>query len=271
MTSRSFTTPYPLINVMSQAAFKAGRGLIRDFGEVEQLQISRKGPGDFVSKADQRAEKTIYLELSKVRPDYAFLMEEFGAIEGEYPDSPTWIVDPLDGTTNFLHGIPHFAVSIGLKRQDEIIAGVIYDPLQDELFWAEKGSGAFMNDRRLRVSARKSLQDAVIGTGLPFVGRAEKDDLRGLEAVRPHVAGIRQLGSAALGLAYVAAGRFEGYWEANLASWDLAAGLILVKEAGGWISDLSGSKDMKSILEKGEVLACNTDLFTPLQKRLKSA
>ncbi|MGL4825860.1 MAG: inositol monophosphatase family protein [Alphaproteobacteria bacterium] len=270
MTSRTFTTPYPLINVMSQAAFKAGRGLIRDFGEVEHLQISRKGPGDFVSKADQRAEKTIYLELSKARPEYAFLMEESGEIEGDYSDSPTWIVDPLDGTTNFLHGIPHFAVSIALRKQDEIIAGVIYDPLQDELYWAEKGSGAFMNDRRLRVSSRKTLADAVIGTGLPFIGHPVEKDVQLLQGVLPHVAGVRQLGSAALDLAYVASGRFEGYWESNLAPWDLAAGLILIKEAGGWISDFSGKKEMKSVLEKGDVLACNTTLFQPLQNLLKS-
>lgn len=264
MTTRTFTTPYPLINVMSAAVFKAGRGLIRDFGEVEHLQVSKKGPGDFVSKADQRAERILYQELIKARPDYGFLMEESGEIEGASADAPAWVVDPLDGTANFLHSMPHFSISVALKKQDEIIAGVIYDPLKDELFWAEKGSGAFMNDRRLRVSTRRNLADSVWGTGFVCVGQPDDTALEPLSRVKPEVTGIRQWGSAALDLAYVAAGRLDGYWESGLYPWDIAAGLIIVKEAGGWIADFSGQQEMSTILKQGGVLASNPQLSAQL-------
>ena len=269
MTTRTFTTAYPLINVMSSAAFKAGRGLIRDFGEVEHLQVSKKGPGDFVSKADQRAERILCQELAKARPDYGFLAEETGEIPGATPDAPTWVIDPLDGTTNFLHSMPHFAISVALKKEDEIIAGVVYDPLKDELFWAEKGSGAFMNDRRLRVSSRRNLEDCVFGTGFSCVGGDDTLDL--LSGVKPKVAGIRQWGSAALDLAYVAAGRLDGYWEAGLYPWDMAAGLILVKEAGGWISDLSGKQVMSQMLRQGSVIASSPPLSAQLRPLLGGA
>src|SRR5579863_9215606 len=192
------------INVMAGAALKAARGLIRDFGEVEQLQVSIKGPGEFVSSADLKAEKTLRAELAKGRPGYGFLMEESGAEAGKNPNY-RWIVDPLDGTTNFLHGIPHFAISIGLEHADEIVAAVVYEPLRDEMFWAEKGAGAFLNDRRLRVSARRQLAEALIGTGIPFVGRADHDGyLATLGAVMGATSGVRRAGSAALDLAYVA-------------------------------------------------------------------
>src|SRR6266568_1546136 len=201
------------INVMTAAALKASRGLKRDFGEVEQLQVSMKGPGDFVSNADLKAEKLVRGELSKARPGYGFLIEESGESRGS-DARHRWIVDPLDGTTNFLHGIPHFAISIALERDGEIVAGVVYDPTRDEMFWAEKGAGAYVNEHRLRVSARRGLGDAVIGTGMPFGARADAGTyIATLAAITRATAGIRRTGSAALDLAYVAAGRFDGFWE----------------------------------------------------------
>lgn len=256
----------PTLNVMCNAAFKAARGLVRDFGEVEHLQVSRKGPGDFVSTADKKAEDILYKELKKARPTHGFIMEEGGAIAGK--DEYIWHIDPLDGTTNFLHGIPHFAISIGLQKGSELIAGVIYDPIKDELFYAEKGGGAFMNERRLRVSARSHLSDALLGTGIPFAIHS-KDVMNQfqstLERVMPQVAGIRRFGAAALDLAYVAAGRFEGYWEGRLCSWDIAAGIVIVREAGGYVCDLKGGDD---ILGTKSILATNQALYQPLKDLL---
>lgn len=256
----------PHLNVMCNAAFKAARGLIRDFGEVEHLQVSRKGPGDFVSTADKRAEEILYKELKKARPSYGFIMEEGGIFQGE--DDYTWHIDPLDGTTNFLHAIPHFAISIGLQKGSELIAGVIYDPIKDELFYAEKGGGAFLNERRLRVSARQQFSEALLATGVPFAlhgAETRAQFQRTMERVMPLVAGIRRFGAAALELAYVAAGRYEGYWEGNLKSWDIAAGIVLVREAGGYVCDLQGGDD---ILGKGSILASNQNLHQPLKDLL---
>src|SRR4051812_37505835 len=228
-----------LINVMAGAALKAARSLVRDFGEVEQLQVSMKGPADFVSAADIKAERVLKQELSRARPGYGFLMEESGAERGA-DDRNRWIVDPLDGTTNFLHGIPHFSISIGLERDGEIVAGIVYEPTRDEMFWAEKGHGAYLNDRRLRVSARRQLGEAVIGTGIPFSGRGDHPTYLGtLGCVMAATSGVRRMGVASLDLAYVAAGRLDGFWEFGLLPWDLAAGILLVKEAGGFVSDLT--------------------------------
>jgi myo-inositol-1(or 4)-monophosphatase len=256
------------INVMTAAALKASRGLKRDFGEVEQLQVSMKGPADFVSNADLKAEKLLRAELSKGRPGYGFLMEESGESRGS-DARHRWIVDPLDGTTNFLHGIPHFAISIALERDGEIVAAVVYDPTRDEMFWAEKGVGAYVNEHRLRVSARRGLGDAVIGTGIPFRGRGDHPSyLAALGAVMPATAGVRRLGAAALDLAYVAAGRFDGFWEFGLAAWDIAAGLLLIREAGGYVSDLTGGHDM---LASGDIIAANDHLHLPLAALIKDA
>ena len=251
----------PTLNVMATAALKASRGLLRDFGEVEQLQVSIKGPGDFVSTADLKAERTIKTELTRARPGYGLLLEEGGATAGTDPRH-RWIVDPLDGTTNFLHGIPHFAISIGLERDGEIVAGVIYEPTRDEMYWAEKGIGAYLNDRRLRVSARRQLADAVIGTGIPFGGRGDHPSyIATLGHVMGATSGVRRLGAAALDLAYVAAGRYDGFWEFGLMAWDIAAGLLLVREAGGFVSDLAGGQTM---MTSGNVLAANGHLHLPL-------
>ena len=257
-----------LINVMAGAALKAARGLLRDFGEVEQLQVSKKGPADFVSAADTRAESTLLDELRRARPDYGALSEERGEIRSQ-GSQRRWLIDPLDGTVNFLHGIPHFCISIGLEENAQIVAGTIYDPLRDELFWAEKGAGAYLNDRRLRVSARGDLVDAVIATGIPHHGRdGQERFLNHLESVMPNVSGVRRLGSAALDLAYVAAGRYEGFWEAGLKPWDLAAGIIIVREAGGFVSDLSGGDAM---LESGGVIAANDHLHRSIARLVGSA
>jgi myo-inositol-1(or 4)-monophosphatase len=255
-----------ILNVMVQAAMKAGRSLSRDFGEVQNLQVSLKGPGDYVSQADRKAEDVIFAELSKARPGYGFLMEERGAVSGD-DDQHRWIVDPLDGTTNFLHGIPLFSVSIALERQGQIVAGVIYNPAMDELYTAERGGGAFMNDRRLRVAARNKLSDAVIGCGVPHLGRGHHGNfLIELRNVMGEVAGIRRMGSAALDLAYVAAGRMDGFWEANLSAWDIAAGMLMVREAGGFVSDMSGGQGM---LDDGTVVAGNEAIHRTLLKTLK--
>lgn len=249
------------INVMDQAARKAARHLIRDFGEVEQLQVSIKGPGDFVSAADRKAEKILREELSRARPNFGFLLEESGEIPGR--DGHRWIIDPLDGTTNFLHGIPHFAISIGLEWRGELIAGLVYDPIKDETFVAEKGAGAFLNERRLRVSRRNEFSRAMIGTGLPVLnwpGR-EKGFATQLERVSDKVAGLRRLGTASLDLAYVAAGRFDGFWEYGLKPWDVAAGIILVREAGGMVNHLEGEQPWS---EPGTIVAANPDLHGQL-------
>ena len=250
-----------LLNVMVQAAVKAGRGLSRDFGEVQNLQVSLKGPSDYVSQADRKAEQTIRHELMRARPTYGFLGEESEEEKGT-DGAHRWIVDPLDGTTNFLHGIPIFSVSIALERNDEIVAGVVYNPAMDELYTAEKGGGAFMNDRRLRVAARRTLTDTVISTGVPHLGRGHHGKyLVELRNVMGEVAGIRRLGSVALDLAYVAAGRVDGFWEEGLNAWDLAAGLLLVREAGGFVSDKNGSRDM---LETGGIVAGNEHIHKAL-------
>ncbi len=257
-----------LLNVMVQAATKAGRSLVRDFGEVENLQVSRKGPSDFVSNADRKAEEIIRNELIKARPTYSLLMEESGEVKGE-DGQHRWIVDPLDGTTNFLHGIPIFAVSIALERAGQIVAGVIFNPIMDELYTAERGRGAFVNDRRLRVATRSALPDCVIATGLPFLGKGNHGQaLKDLRYVMPEVAGIRRNGAASLDLAWTAAGRFDGYWEHGLSPWDIAAGILMVKEAGGFVSAPDGSDRM---LETGSVVAGNEVIQANLKKLLKSA
>lgn len=255
----------PLLNVMIGAARKAGRALARDFGEVENLQVSRKGPSDFVSSADLKAEKTLFEELSKVRPGYGFVMEERGVVEGT-DKTNRWLVDPLDGTTNFLHGLPHFAISIGLEREGVLIAGVIYNPARDELFWAEKGQGAYLNDKRLRVAGRTDMRDALFATGTPFFGKPGHDQaLKEIGSVIGKSAGIRRWGAAALDLAYVAAGRFDGYWERGLNVWDIAAGAVMVREAGGAVSEIDGGDFMKT----GAVLAANATLAPLLAKTLR--
>jgi myo-inositol-1(or 4)-monophosphatase len=254
-----------IINVMVQTAMKAGRSLARDFGEVQNLQVSLKGPGDYVSQADRKAEEIIHAELSKARPAYSFLMEERGVIEGE-DDQHRWIVDPLDGTTNFLHGIPVFAISIALERQGQIVAGVIYNPAMDELYTAERGGGAFMNDRRLRVAARTKLSDAVITSGIPHLGRGHHGHaLIELKNVMGEAAGIRRFGAASLDLAYVAAGRVDGYWERWLSPWDMAAGILMVKEAGGFYSDINGGQD---VLDSGTIVAGNEFVHRQLLRTL---
>ena len=250
-----------LMNVMVGAARKAGRSLARDFGEVEQLQVSLKGPGNFVSAADHKAEQIIYDELSKAREGYGFLMEERGAIEGA-DKTHRWIVDPLDGTTNFLHGIPIFNISIGLEREGQIVAGVVYNPAMDELYTAEKGKGAFVNDRRLRVSGRKNLIDCVFSTGTPTMNAVVHDKFLGeVRTVMNKVASFRRLGSAALDLCWVASGRFDGFWERNLQAWDMAAGLLMVREAGGYVTDINGGTDM---FGTNSIVAANTHMHKPL-------
>ena len=257
-----------LLNVMVGAAQKAARGLIRDFGEVENLQVSRKGPADFVSAADHAAEKIIHTELAKARPRYGFLMEESGEIAGT-DSSNRWIVDPLDGTSNFLHGVAQFCISIGLERDGDPFAGVIYSPIHDEMFWAEKGTGTYLNGNRLRVSARGAMEDSLFATGIPFKGKEGHDlFLSQLQAVMAVSTGVRRCGSAALDIAYVAAGRFDGFWEAGLNPWDMAAGIVLVREAGGLVSDLSGGPDM---MTSGNILAANSALHRPLAKVLDQA
>jgi myo-inositol-1(or 4)-monophosphatase len=258
----------PNITVMVQAAYKAARGLVRDFGEVENLQVSKKGPADFVTAADIKAERTLRYELRRARPNYGMLLEESGVVEGS-DASRRWIVDPLDGTLNFLHGIPHFAISIGLEQDGEIVAGVVYDPLRDELFWAEKGTGAFFNDHRMRVSSRRRLAEAVFATGMPWSGREGHGEyLAQLAQVMESTAGVRRMGSAALDLAYVAAGRYDGFWEPALAPWDIAAGILLVRESGGFISDFAGGP---VVLEKGDIVAANDHLHDELKALLAKA
>lgn len=257
-----------LITVMQRAARKAAPRLRRDFGEIEQLQVSRKGPADFVSMADKRAEQTIVDELRNARPDWGMLLEEGGEIEGN-PEKPRWIVDPLDGTTNFLHGVPHFSISIAVEERKagggtEITQGLVYQPLTDESFWAEKGRGAWLQDARLRVSARRDLADSIIGTGIPFLGRGDPAKWAKIYmSVAPQVAGIRRFGSAALDLAWVAAGRMDGFWEEDLDLWDTAAGVLLVREAGGFVSDYRGSDQM---FKRGEYVAANGEIHSRLHK-----
>lgn len=258
-----------LMNVMTSAALKAGRGLKRDFGEVENLQVSVKGPGDFVTIADRRAEKTIFEELSRARPGYGFLLEEQGPVEGT-DKTHRWIVDPLDGTSNFLHGLPIFAVSIGLEREGQLIAGVIYNPATDDMYMAERGQGAWQNNHRLRVAARSRLSDSLIACGIPPLSRATDHPTfkRELAAVMARAGNVRRLGAAALDLALVAAGRFDGFWERGLSPWDLAAGIVLVREAGGFVSDADGGPAM---IDKGSVCAGNEAIHRDLLAILRAA
>lgn len=255
----------PAMNVMRAAVEKAGRALRRDFGEVENLQVSKKGPGDFVTNADLRAEKILFEELSEARPGYGFLMEEKGEIAGS-DLSHRWIIDPLDGTTNFMHGIPHFAVSVALERDGTLVAGVVYNPITDELFWGERGQGAFGPAGRLRVAGRDKLSEAVLATGAPHgerVGRAEF--ITEMETLLPKIAGLRRFGAASLDLAYVAAGRFDAFWERGLAPWDMAAGIVLLRESGGLVSDLTNRQKM---LDSGHIIAGNEVLHASLLKQL---
>ena len=255
-----------LMNVMIGAARKAGRSLSRDFGEVAHLQVSVKGPANFVSAADQRAEEIVYRELARARQGYGFLMEEGGEIPGG-DKTHRWIVDPLDGTTNFLHSIPLFSISIALERDGELVAGLIYNPASDELYTAEKGKGAFLNDKRLRVAARKTLQDSVIATGIPYRGRPGHERFFAEAApLMRDVAGIRRTGAASIDLAWTAAGRFDGYWEYNLQPWDMAAGIVILREAGGFATDAQGGEDM---LDSGSIVAGNLQIQKLLLAALK--
>jgi myo-inositol-1(or 4)-monophosphatase len=262
----------PHMTVMQNAAQKAAKRMLRDFNEVEQLQVSVKGPSDFVSQADLRAEATLKEELNKARPGYAFLMEESGA-DGGANWTWRWVVDPIDGTTNFLHGIPHWAISVALQRrlQDgsiEIAAGLIYSPAADEMFWAERGGGAFLNERRLRVSARRELKDALFATGIPFAAVSTRNRLafaRTLGALMPATAGVRRFGSAALDLAWVAAGRYDGYWELGLKPWDVAAGALIVREAGGIVSAPDGAEFIVSDGPDNDIVAGNAHLHAKLK------
>ena len=261
--------------MMEKAARKAGQRLRRDFGEVEHLQVSRKGPADFVSKADQASERTLYDELRAVRPDWGFVLEEGGVIEGD-PTKPRWVIDPLDGTSNFLHGIPHFAISIAAQEPKldgsgwgDVIAGLVYQPVTDESFWAEKSRGAWLQDRRLRVSARRHLDESLIATGIPFAGAGDPVEWSKIyHALAPEVAGIRRFGAASLDLAWVAAGRYEGFWESNLKPWDTAAGCLRVREAGGFVTDWRG---VSQPICDTQVLAGNDALHSRLHKVLAGA
>jgi myo-inositol-1(or 4)-monophosphatase len=254
------------LNLMIKAARRAGKALVKDFREVENLQVSTKGPGDFVTKADREAERIIKEDLMGARPTYGWLGEETGEQEGQDP-TRRWIVDPLDGTTNFLHGMPHWAISIALEHKGEITSAVVFDAAKDEMFWAEKGSGAWMNDRRLRVSGRRAMHEAVFATGVPFsTKKTLPATLADLARLMPACAGMRRWGVASLDLAYVAAGRFDGYWERELHQWDIAAGILLVKEAGGLIGPVREGYDL---LEKGALICANQALFAPLTKIIR--
>ena len=254
------------LNIMIKAARKASRSLLRDFGEVENLQVSSKAAGDFVSKADTKAEATIYAELTEARPNYGWIGEESSEEKGSDP-TRRWIVDPLDGTSNFLHGIPHWAISIALEYKKEIISGVIYDPIKDEMFTAEKGQGAWLNDRRLRVSNRTDMIEMLFATGMPFGGKEGLESTLGeLAILMPKCAGIRRNGAAALDLAYVGAGRLDGYWERNLQVWDIAAGLLIAREAGALIEGLNQTE---SPLQSGNVICANNLIFESFAKIIR--
>lgn len=258
----------PLMNVMTAAARKAGKAILRDFGEVEKLQVSRKGVADFVTNADMKAERVLKEELIRTRPHYSFVMEEGGVVEG--PDKThRWYIDPIDGTTNFLHGVPHFAISIGLEREGQLVAGLVYNPVTDDMFVAEKGKGAWHNDVRLRVSGRRELGTALVATGVPNMGvsTAKREEFsHELSRVMAEVSGVRRFGAAALDLAWVAAGRYDAFWERGLSPWDVAAGIVIVREAGGLVSDLTSEQDM---LTSGSILASNGHLHGALLKLFK--
>jgi myo-inositol-1(or 4)-monophosphatase len=258
----------PLMNVMTAAVVKAARGLKRDFGEVAMLQVSRKGPADFVSAADKKSEKVLFEELLKARPGYSFKMEESGVVEGK-DKTHIWHIDPLDGTTNFLHGIPHFAISVALERDGQLVAGLVYNPVTDEMYMAEKGQGAYLNNQRLRVAQRSNINEAVVVCGMPNIGRGDhKQFMNEAAHVMAHAAGMRRYGAAALDLAYVAAGRFDIYWERGLSTWDMAAGAVIVREAGGYVSDVTGHG---GFMETGNVLAGNETMQKELIALLKKA
>ena len=264
----SVSTQSALLKVMSDAARKAARGLNRDFGELGELQVSRKAPADFVSAADIKAEQTIFEALEKARPGYSFMGEERGLVEGT-DKTHTWIVDPLDGTTNFLHAIPHFAINIALEREGAVVAAVTYNPVTNELFWAEKGKGCFVNDKRLRVAGRKHLDESVLGTGIPFLGHGQHARfLKELHQISQRVAGVRRFGAASLDLAYVAAGRLDGFWERDLKPWDMAAGVLMITEAGGKVTNADGGDD---IMGSGSICAANLELHPLLIEKLKAA
>ncbi|MBM7068676.1 inositol monophosphatase family protein [Actibacterium sp. 188UL27-1] len=255
------------LNLMIKAARRAGRNLAKDFREVENLQVGRKGPGDFVSRADLASEKILKEDLRGTRPTYGWLAEEGGAEEGEDP-TRRWIVDPLDGTTNYLHGMPHWAVSIALEHKSEVVAGVIFDPAKDELFFAEKGQGAWVNESRLRVSGRVDMMETVYATGMPFAGRPGlPQSLQEHARLLPQCAGVRRWGAAALDLAYVAAGRYDGFWERGLNAWDLAAGLVIIREAGGLVEPISQDGN---ILEDGAVIAASGAMFAPFSRVIRT-
>ncbi|WP_158971047.1 inositol monophosphatase family protein [Chachezhania sediminis] len=254
------------LNIMVKAARKAGRSLVKDFREVENLQASAKGPGDFVSKADIAAEAILKEELLGARPTYGWCAEESAEIKGEDP-TRRWIVDPLDGTTNFLHGLPHWAISIGLEHKGQIVAGVVFDAAKDEIFFAEKGAGAWLNDTRLRVSGRHRMIESIFATGLPYGGRPElPDTIKDLAQLLPVTAGVRRWGAAALDMAYVAAGRYEGFWERGLKPWDLAAGIVIVREAGGLVEPI---RPDEGILDSGEVICANNAVFDAFAKTIR--
>jgi myo-inositol-1(or 4)-monophosphatase len=253
---------------MISAARKAGRRLIRDFGELENLQVSRKGPADFVTAADERTEKILVEALSIARPGYGFLLEEGGQVEGS-DKTHRFIIDPIDGTTNFMHGVPHFAISIGLEREGVVVSALVFNPVIDEMFVAERGHGAFLNDKRLRVAARSNLADIIVASGAPFMGKDGREEfLKEADSILSATSGIRRFGSAALDLAWVAAGRFDAFWERKLQPWDIAAGLLLVREAGGMVSDLTGREQM---LKSGDILAANDTLHRTLLSMIREA
>lgn len=257
----------PLMTVMTDAVMKASRSLKRDFGEVENLQVLAKGPGDFVSKADHKAEQILRESLEKARPGYGFVMEESGVVHGT-DESNRWHIDPLDGTHNFLRGIPHWNISLALERDNQFIAGVVYDAAKDEMFMAEKGKGAYANNRRLRVSGRREPAEMLVGTGIPHIGKGGHGlFLRELAAVMPRFANVRRMGSAALDIAYVAAGRLDGYWERGLNTWDFAAGAVLIREAGGTFGTLDG----KQVTHARDIICGNETCEQALRAALKTA
>ncbi|WP_146347284.1 inositol monophosphatase family protein [Phaeobacter marinintestinus] len=254
------------LNIMIKAARKAGRSLVKDFREVENLQVSVKGAGDFVSRADLAAEKILKDELMGARPTYGWLGEETGGEDGKDP-TRRWIVDPLDGTTNFLHGLPHWAVSVALEHKGQVVAGVVFDAAKDEMFFAEKGAGSWMNDTRLRVSGRNRMIESIFATGLPFAGRSDLPlTLQDLARLMPACAGVRRWGAASLDMAYVAAGRYDGFWERRLNQWDLAAGIVIVKEAGGFVEPITRGGN---VLEDGEVICSNEPIFDQFSKIIR--
>ncbi len=257
----------PIINVMTKVVYKVARDLVRDFGELENLQVSNKGVANFVTSADIRTEENLKKNLKFSHPSFGFITEESEKEIGEDPDT-FWVIDPIDGTTNFIHAIPHFAISIALMSKGVITAGIVYDPIKDELFWAAKGEGAYVNDHRLRVSARKYINEAVVATSIPYVGNGDsKRFTQQSMTLMPVVAGLRSMGSPSLDLAYVAAGRYEGCWHTGLKIWQMAAANLLIAESGGYVTEMNGAGNM---LESGEVLAANDHIHPTLSKLLRA-